>query len=228
MALGYFNAYFSYLESIEPLDDAERGRLFTALLEYASTGALPDLSGNERFIFPSMRAQIDRDVEKYIKKCERNKRTANKRWEDTNAYECMQTHTNAYERIQTDANDAKEKDKDKEKEKEKEKDKDKDKDIDCKHKTRSARFVPPTLEEVTAYVAERNSQVDPQGFIDFYSSKGWMVGKTKMTDWKAACRNAESWERWSRNTAKDLSYMDAWANGESVAVDFIDEEETPF
>lgn len=60
------------------------------------------------------------------------------------------------------------------------------------------KFQPPTLQEVTAYVHQRGSKVDPQGFIDFYESKGWMIGKTPMKDWKAACRNAESWERWNR------------------------------
>lgn len=59
------------------------------------------------------------------------------------------------------------------------------------------RFVPPSVEDVAAYVRERGSNVDPQGFIDFYASKGWMVGKTPMKDWKAACRNAEHWERWN-------------------------------
>ena len=51
-------------------------------------------------------------------------------------------------------------------------------------------------------MAERHSAVDPQGFIDFYASKGWMVGKTPMKDWKAACRNAEKWERWNRNDSR--------------------------
>lgn len=50
-------------------------------------------------------------------------------------------------------------------------------------------------------MAERHSPVDPQEFIDFYESKGWMVGKTPMKDWKAACRNAEKWERWGRGNA---------------------------
>lgn len=68
-------------------------------------------------------------------------------------------------------------------------------------KTR-ARFAPPTLAEVSAYVAERRSKVDPQGFIDFYAAKGWLVGKSPMTDWKAACRNAENWERWSKPVSK--------------------------
>ena len=57
---------------------------------------------------------------------------------------------------------------------------------------RAARFTPPTLEEVRAYCAERGSNVDPERFIDFYSSKGWMVGKNKMKDWKAAIRGWES------------------------------------
>lgn len=65
MAIEYFNAYHSYLKSIEPLNDAERGRLFTALLEYSSTGVTPDLRGNERFIFPTMKEQIDRDMQKH-------------------------------------------------------------------------------------------------------------------------------------------------------------------
>lgn len=53
-------------------------------------------------------------------------------------------------------------------------------------------FVPPTVEEVSDYCAERNNTVDPQTFVDFYTSKGWVVGKTKMKDWKAAVR---TWER---------------------------------
>ena len=54
-------------------------------------------------------------------------------------------------------------------------------------------------------MAERHSAVDPQGFIDFYEAKGWMVGKTPMKDWKAACRNAEKWERWGRCKQREAS-----------------------
>lgn len=49
-------------------------------------------------------------------------------------------------------------------------------------------FVPPTLEEVKAYILEKGYAVDAERFIDFYTSKGWMVGKNKMKDWKAAVR----------------------------------------
>lgn len=64
-------------------------------------------------------------------------------------------------------------------------------------KPQNNRFIPPSLEEVTAYVVERNSPVVPQVFIDYYQSKGWMVGRNKMKDWRAACRNAEKWDRWN-------------------------------
>ena len=87
------------------------------------------------------------------------------------------------------------------------------------------RFVPPTVEQVAEYVKQRGSRVDPQGFIDFYAAKGWLVGKTPMKDWKAACRNAEHWERWKQNTApaerepiRPKKYRTEIVNGEEVDV----------
>lgn len=56
----------------------------------------------------------------------------------------------------------------------------------------SKKFTPPTLEEVNAYCLERKNNINPQQWIDHYISNGWMVGKTKMKDWKAAVR---TWER---------------------------------
>ena len=54
------------------------------------------------------------------------------------------------------------------------------------------RFVPPTPEEVNTYCRERNNGIDGGEFCDFYTSKGWKVGKNPMKDWKAAVR---TWER---------------------------------
>lgn len=55
----------------------------------------------------------------------------------------------------------------------------------------TGRFAPPTIQEVTDYCFERNNTIDPQRFIDFYTSNGWKVGKNPMKDWKAAVRNWE-------------------------------------
>lgn len=64
----------------------------------------------------------------------------------------------------------------------------KEKEKDIKRK----RFTPPTLTDVKQYCEERNNHLDAERFIDFYESKGWMVGKSKMKDWKAAVR---TWEK---------------------------------
>ena len=57
---------------------------------------------------------------------------------------------------------------------------------------KSTAFAKPTLEEVKNYCLERNNGIDAETFIDFYESKGWMVGKTHMKDWKACVR---TWEK---------------------------------
>lgn len=64
-------------------------------------------------------------------------------------------------------------------------------DINVGHKP-TRRFTPPTVEEVQDYCWERGNGVDPQRFVDYYTSNGWMVGKNKMKDWKAAVR---TWEQ---------------------------------
>lgn len=58
--------------------------------------------------------------------------------------------------------------------------------------TRTKRFAPPTVDQVREYCEERSNTVNPQRFVDYYSSNGWMVGKNKMKDWKAAVR---TWEQ---------------------------------
>ena len=64
-------------------------------------------------------------------------------------------------------------------------------------------FKPPTVEEVQAYCDERKNSVDAQKFVDYYTSNGWMVGRTKMKDWKSAVR---TWERngYNSNTKQNV------------------------
>lgn len=58
-------------------------------------------------------------------------------------------------------------------------------------------FIKPTVEEIQNYCKERNNRVNPEQFYDYYESKGWFVGKSKMKDWKSAVR---TWERNSFET----------------------------
>lgn len=75
----------------------------------------------------------------------------------------------------------------------------------------SRAFTPPTVEEVRAYVNEKGLNVDPDRFVDFYESKGWMVGKNKMKSWEAAARN------WS---AKDKKPKNKFDNFQGRSYDF--------
>ena len=65
----------------------------------------------------------------------------------------------------------------------------------------ATRFTPPTLEEVAAYCRERGNKIDPQHFVNYYTSNGWMLGKNKMKDWRAAVRNWETRDK-ERNNGK--------------------------
>ncbi len=62
-------------------------------------------------------------------------------------------------------------------------------------KEKSRRFVKPTEEQVAEYIREKGFTFAASAFIDFYESKGWVVGKSPMKDWKAACR---TWSRMER------------------------------
>ena len=63
-------------------------------------------------------------------------------------------------------------------------------------------FEKPTVEDIQRYCRERSNHVDAEQFYNFYESKGWMIGKNKMKDWRAAIR---TWEKRPDNKSKRLS-----------------------
>ena len=60
-------------------------------------------------------------------------------------------------------------------------------------------FVKPTVEEVAAHVREKGYLFSADAFWNFYESKGWMVGKVHMRNWKAAC---VTWQRHAREESR--------------------------
>ena len=56
----------------------------------------------------------------------------------------------------------------------------------------NGRFAPPEIDEVKKYIAEKNYRVNAVTFVSHYEANGWMVGKNKMKDWKAAVRGWEA------------------------------------
>lgn len=183
----YIKLFVDYLDAIEPLGDAERGRLFTSLLEYARTGAAPQLSGNERFLFPMMRAQIDRDIAALEEMSSIRSESGKKGGRPKKQEESKKAIGFS------ESKKSKDKDNDNDKDKIKEKVEKKTGKADASR--RSTTFQKPSPEEVEAYCKERGNNVDARRFYDFYESKGWLVGKNKMKDWKAAVRTWECREK---------------------------------
>lgn len=196
-----FTWYRSYYDALKEIPAEEFRAIVLAVCAYALDGEEPELSGVARAIFTLIRPtlEVGRSKAENRSRAEQTplsaEQTGSRQEQTKNKPEQTQN-----KRKQTDNKPEQTR---KEKEKEKEREKESENDSYCSPPPPSGpkRFVPPTLAEVQSYVAERQSPVDPQGFIDFYASKGWMVGKTPMKDWKAACRNAETWERWSRTEA---------------------------
>lgn len=198
MARNYAALFHEYLDEMADLTDAEFGRLARALLVYSRTGEFPALNGNERLFKRRVIMQEDRAQENYVQVVEKNrangqlggrprkpretKRNPEKPTETQNnpqkPSETQKTQIEIESEIKTEINTP----------------------LPNGNKgskaatppTRETRFSPPSLAEVQTYISERGSAVDAQQFVDFYASKGWMVGKNRMKDWKAAVR---TWEK---------------------------------
>lgn len=198
MARNYAALFHEYLDEMADLTDAEFGRLARALLVYSRTGEFPALNGNERLFKRRVIMQEDRAQESYVQVVEKNRangqlggRPRKPRETQRNPEKPTETQNNPHKPNETQKTQI---------------------EIESEIKTeintplpngnkgskaatpptRETRFSPPSLEEVQAYISERGSAVDAQQFVDFYASKGWMVGKNRMKDWKAAVR---TWEK---------------------------------
>ena len=66
---------------------------------------------------------------------------------------------------------------------------------------KSTKFIPPTVEEVRDYCKERGNDIDAEEFVAFYESKGWMIGKNKMKNWKSAIITWENRRKQEGGTA---------------------------
>ena len=190
--------YDSWGILIRNLPDEIAGILIKMVLEYAFEGGTspsPDDSINAMFFM--IKDKMDEDKEAYEeeirRRSEAGKKGMSKRWdksitkdntlitedntlitEDNKAYQDV---TNITDSVSI------------------------SKDIDKGNRERSA-FRPPDVSEVRSYCQERKNKVDPERFVDFYTSKGWLVGKSKMKDWRAAVRNWEKEDARSGTTKK--------------------------
>lgn len=172
--------YRSQCDALRGLEPEVFKAAVTALWDYGMDGTEP-VDPEIRVIWLLCKPLIDRN----------NKNAANRQKTDDNESERIGTTHNETERIGTNRNESEPKEKYKRvniKENHSPKG-------ECQKKS-ARRFTPPTLQDVTAYVAEKGCNVDPERFCDYYGSQNWRKSNGQpLTDWKAAVRN---WNRSQR------------------------------
>lgn len=194
----YVKLWLSYEDYFREYDDASIGAIVRAMLAYRKIGEQPQFEGPERFIWPAIQRDIDESIKAQEAASNAYRENGKKGGRPSKAVGFSKTKEN--QKNQSGFSETK-----------KSQGQGQGQGQGQSDIARVKRFTPPTLAEVQSYVAERHSPVDPQGFIDFYASKGWMVGKTPMKDWKAACRNAEKWERWGNKAPQTRPGGDVFA-----------------
>ena len=188
MAREFFCAYHSYLEQLEAYTDEEVGRLFRACLRYSMDGTTPEFTGNERFLWASLRQQIDRDKASYDTFCEKQKANGEKggRPKKPTGYSDNPNNPTVFSETQKTLREGEGEGEGK---------------GECEGegnitplplKEKRKRFVPPTVFQVKEYCDERNNGINPEAFIAYYEARGWKIGSNKMHDWKAAVRYWET------------------------------------
>ena len=196
-----FIMYRSFVEAMDILSDEDAGKLYKAVSRYALDGVEPELSGVLSGYFMLIKPQIDANNQKYENGCKGGRPKAE---EKPNQNQTItkpkpndnQTITKPKPNQNQNVTEPEPNDKGK-----------MINDKCIKKNTsyevlKEKRFAPPSLDEVTQYCNERENGIDPQRFIDFYESKGWMIGKNKMKDWKAAVR---SWESRDKPPARETN-----------------------
>ena len=200
-----FVLYTNYIDQIELLDDAQRGRLLTAIFAHAAGQDIPELDGITSMCYSFIASQMDRDKQKYDETVEK-RRKAGRKGGQANASNTVEEEANASFAKQSQAKEANASFA-----------KHNDNVIDTVNDTdnvikrkgtnvpkrdanaspKRKRFVPPLITQVESYCEEKGYQMDCQAFMDYYTSNGWKVGKNSMKDWKAAVRN---WVRRDKKT----------------------------
>lgn len=193
-----FIFYRSFYEAVKELDSQTQAAVMSAMCEYALDGTEPECSGVVLAMFRLMKPQIDANSKRFEngKKGGRPK-TEHAEEETKPEPNRNQTITKANQTItktepnhnQTEPNPEKSKPNVSVNVNENVNVNEKEKG---QREKRQSPFRPPTRDEVETYCKERGNHVDVDRFIDFYTAKGWMIGKNLMKDWKAAVR---TWER---------------------------------
>lgn len=177
-----FTFYRSFRDAVDMTNKEEQLVLYKAIADYALDGIEPDVSTLGvlgQLCWTAISPNIKSGRRNYINGCNGGAPEGN-----CNAKKQPKNNPNSTEK-QPGQTSTKNKNRNKTKNKN-------DEESIEKVATKRTTFVAPSLQEVSDYISEKGYTVDARQFVDFYESKGWMVGSSKMKDWRAAVR---TWTR---------------------------------
>lgn len=190
-----FVLYHSLRKPLEMLDDAQRGKLLLAILNYSELGVVPDFGDAViDMAFAFIRDKLDRDSEAYKDKCEKRALAGSKGGKQRVANQANATFTKQTQANQANASKSSQPEPEPEPEPELKPKLEPEKD-----KKKRKRFTPPTLEEVKAYCEQRHSSVDPVQFFEYFTAdpeRQWIDAKgDKVENWKS---KIITWEKFDK------------------------------
>ena len=112
-----FIVYGDIQDVLTELDDQQTAQLFRGMVDYFVSGKDPKFTGILKFVFIPIKQQMDRNADKYEKKCEKMRENANKRWQNaiaskSNQLDANDANTNTNTNTNTDTNTKKDTDTD--------------------------------------------------------------------------------------------------------------------
>lgn len=183
----WFKMFLHQKAIIDSVDDATAGKALKAAFQYFDTGESVDMNQMVFIVFSAIKPYIDESYLDFQRSSAAGKKGMESRWGNRdNPLKDPLTPLDNPRPPQAPYNEA-----------EAEADTEVEANV-CKadKPPTHTRFSSPSVDDVRAYCLEQNySAVDPQRFVDYYASNGWMVGKNKMKDWKAAVRGWNSREK---------------------------------
>lgn len=198
----WFKVFLHQKALIDSVPSENVGTALKAALQYFETGKSPQIDPLSFAVFSTFKQFIDESNDDFRKFSEAGQRGNKKRWDgnvsppDTT----LSPNNTGYHEAEAEA-------------------------LSTKHYSEADsmskkagkppsrhQFSPPTVEEVKEYAKEKGYNIDPDRFVDYYTSNGWKVGKNPMKDWKAAVR---SWSRKEQSSGKSES-KPLWTVGTTV------------
>ena len=173
----------SFLDALIGLDTDTQNEFFMAIAQYGLNGVIPDFTGLKQAVWAQIKYNLDESINRYencvnngakggAPKGSRNNPKGRNQYSKDNQEDNQEDNLNDNVNVYVNDNDNVYVKKD-------------------KIKPKKA-FIPPTLEEVRAYVRGKGYNMDAAAFYDYYESNGWKVGRNAMKDWRAA---VNSWNR---------------------------------